>query len=167
MKTRLILTLLLILLAAVIAAAAIFFLLARPVPPADTGAGSPAPPSAGPSLTIVAETITDKATGQPLTGDVCLNGALLRSLGRSVLHPQHYTAKRYSATNLEYNEWLSGRENSFVSQFVVVSHFQVTVPMDGSAEIRVTAPGYKPWGIRPRGGGSDKVMRGPVQLVRE
>jgi hypothetical protein len=39
--------------------------------------------------------------------------------------------------------------------------------MDGSAEIRVAAPGYKPWGIRPRGGGSDKVMRGPVQLVRE
>jgi hypothetical protein len=41
------------------------------------------------------------------------------------------------------------------------------VPMDGSAEIRVAAPGYKPWGIRPRGGGTDKVMRGPVQLVRE
>jgi hypothetical protein len=39
--------------------------------------------------------------------------------------------------------------------------------MDGSAEIRVAAPGYKPWGIRPRGGGSDKVIRGPVQLVRE
>lgn len=48
-----------------------------------------------------------------------------------------------------------------------VTHFQVTIPMDGSAEMRVAAPGYKPWGIRPRGGGTDKVMRGPVQLVRE
>jgi hypothetical protein len=48
-----------------------------------------------------------------------------------------------------------------------VTHFQVTVPIDGSAEMRVAAPGYRPWGIRPRGGGTDKVMRGPVRLVRE
>jgi hypothetical protein len=87
-----------------------------------------AEPAAGPSLTIVAEAIIDKSTGQALSGDVYLNGALL---------------------------------------YEQVTHFQVTVPMDGSAEIRVAAPGYKPWGIRPRGGGSDKVMRGPVQLVRE
>jgi hypothetical protein len=164
MKTRLILTLLLILLAAVIAAAAIFFLMAQSGP-----APSPAPPRAGPSLTIVAESISDQATGEALAADVYFNGTLSKSLGKSALRPQHYTAKRYSATNLEYNEWLSGRENSFVSQFVVVPQpqFQVTVPMDGSAEIRVAAPGYKPWGIRPRGGGSDKVMKGPVQLVRE
>ncbi len=131
MPTRTLLTLLLILLAAIIAAAAIF-LLARSGPPADPGAGSPAPPSAepatGPSLTIVAESIVDQATGQALSADVYLNGALL---------------------------------------YQGVTHFQVTVPMDGSAEIRVAAPGYKPWGIRPRGGGSDKVIRGPVQLVRE
>jgi hypothetical protein len=74
---------------------------------------------------------------------------------------------------------LSAENHSLYSKFVafqircgvplcgVVTHFQVTVPMDGSAEIRVAAPGYKPWGIRPRGGGTDKVMRGPVQLVRE
>lgn len=35
------------------------------------------------------------------------------------------------------------------------------------AEIRVAAPGYQPWGIRPRGGGTDKVMSRPVRLVRE
>jgi hypothetical protein len=54
-----------------------------------------------------------------------LLSALLRSLGKSVLHPQHYTAKRHCATNLEYNEWLSGRENSFVSQFVAEYRFAV------------------------------------------
>jgi hypothetical protein len=132
MQTRLTLTLLLILLAAIIAAAAIFFLLARPVPPGTTGAASPAPPSAqpaaGPSLTIVAESILDQGTGQALQADVYLNGALL---------------------------------------YEQVTHFQVTIPLDGSAEIRVAAPGYKPWGIRPRGGGSDKVMRGPVRLQPE
>jgi hypothetical protein len=46
-----------------------------------------------------------------------------------------------------------------------VTHFQVTVPLDGSAEIRVAAPGYKPWGIRPRGGGSDKTLSGPIRLT--
>jgi hypothetical protein len=125
MKTRLILTLLLILLAAVIAAAAIFFLLARPVPPADTGAGSPAPPSAGPSLTIVAETITDKATGQPLTGDVCLNGTLLRALGKSVLRPQHYA-------ELGNKRILFAENHSLYSKFVVFQiRCSVSLPGNG------------------------------------
>jgi hypothetical protein len=106
MKTRLTLTLLLILLAAVIAAAAIFFLLTRSPAPGDaTGAGSPAPPSAGPSLTIVAESITDQATGEALTADVYFNGALSKSLGKSALRPQHYTAKRHCAANWETNEF--------------------------------------------------------------
>jgi hypothetical protein len=77
MKTSLILTLLLILLAAVIAAAAIFFLLARPGPPGDTGAGSSTPPgaepAAGPNVTIVAESLSDQATGAALSADVYLN----------------------------------------------------------------------------------------------
>jgi hypothetical protein len=167
MQTRLIVTLLLILLAAVIAAAAIFFLLARPIPPADTGAGSPAPPSAGPSLTLIAESITGAVTGQPVSADTYLNGTLLRSLEKSVLRPQQNTAKRHCATNWETNEFSLTESHSLYSKFVVVPHFQVTVPMDGSAEMRVAAPGYKPWGIRPRGGGTDKVMRGPVRLVRE
>ncbi len=48
-----------------------------------------------------------------------------------------------------------------------VTHFQVTVPLDGSTEIRVVAPGYHPWGLRPEGGGSDKVIQGPVRLNPE
>ena len=48
-----------------------------------------------------------------------------------------------------------------------VSQFQVTVPLDGSVEIRVTAPGYHPWGLRPRGGGTDKRLAGPIRLQRE
>jgi hypothetical protein len=86
-------------------------------------------------VTIVAESIIDQGTGQPLSADVYLNP--------------------------------TGGPCSGALLYEQVTQFQVTVPMDGSAEIRVAAPGYKPWGIRPRGGGSDKVMRGPVQLVRE
>jgi hypothetical protein len=48
-----------------------------------------------------------------------------------------------------------------------VTQFQVTVPLDGSAEVRVTAPGYAPWGVRPRGEGSDKRMSGTIRLSRE
>jgi hypothetical protein len=51
--------------------------------------------------------------------------------------------------------------------FEGVTHFQVTVPLDGSAEIHVTAPGYKPWGIRPRGEGTDKALSGPIRLTPE
>jgi hypothetical protein len=176
MKTRLTLTLLLILLAAVVAAAAIFFLLTRPQPPAPSAQPLPAraaqPGRAAPSLTLIAESITNTVTGQAVSANAYLNGTLLRSLGKSVLRPQHNTAKRHCATNWETNEFSLQKAircipNSLYSKFVVVTHFQVTVPMDGSAEMRVAAPGYKPWGIRPRGGGSDKVMRGPVQLVRE
>ena len=46
-----------------------------------------------------------------------------------------------------------------------VTHFQVTVPLDGSTEIRIAAPGYHPWAIVPRGGGADKVLSGPVRLT--
>jgi hypothetical protein len=105
MKTRLILTILLILLAAVIAAAAIFFLLARSGPPVDTGAGSPAPPSAGPRLTLIAESITDAVTSQLVSAGVYLNRMLLKPLGKSVLRPQHYAAKRHCAPNWETNEF--------------------------------------------------------------
>jgi hypothetical protein len=48
-----------------------------------------------------------------------------------------------------------------------VTHFQVTVPLDGSAEVRVTTPGYAPWAVRPRGEGSDKRMSGTIRLSRE
>jgi hypothetical protein len=51
--------------------------------------------------------------------------------------------------------------------FEGVTHFQVTIPLDGSAEIHVTAPGYKPWGIRPRGEGTDKTLSGPIRLTPE
>jgi hypothetical protein len=131
MPTRLTLTLLLILLAAVIAAAAIFFLLARSGPPGDTGAGSPSPappgaePAAGPRLTIVAESIVDKGTGQALSADVYLNGALLRSLGKSVLRPQHYTAKRHCAANWETNEFSLTESHSLYSKFVAEYRFAV------------------------------------------
>jgi hypothetical protein len=33
--------------------------------------------------------------------------------------------------------------------------------------MRVVAQGYKPWAVRPRGGGSNKALSGPVELVRE
>jgi hypothetical protein len=124
MKTRLILTLLLILLAAVIAAAAIFFLLAQPGPPGDTGAGRPAPPSAGPSLTIVAETITDAVTSQPVSLDVYLSGALLRSLGKSVLRPQYYI-------ELGNKRIFFAENHSLYSKFVA---FQIrcSVPLPGN-----------------------------------
>lgn len=36
-----------------------------------------------------------------------------------------------------------------------------------TAELRVVAPGYKDWALIPRGGGGDKIMRGPVRLVPE
>jgi hypothetical protein len=48
-----------------------------------------------------------------------------------------------------------------------VTTFQVTVPLDGSTEIRVTAPGYKPWGLIPMSADSSKIMSGPVRLVRQ
>ena len=48
-----------------------------------------------------------------------------------------------------------------------VTTFQVTVPLDGSTEIRVTAPGYAPWGLTPMSADSSKIMSGPVRLVRE
>jgi hypothetical protein len=48
-----------------------------------------------------------------------------------------------------------------------VTQFEVTVPMKGSPEIRVVAPGYQPWAVVPQGKGSDKVMSRPVQLVPE
>jgi hypothetical protein len=48
-----------------------------------------------------------------------------------------------------------------------VTQFQVTVPLDGSTEVRITAPGYKPWGVIPKGGGSNKVLQGPIRLNPE
>jgi hypothetical protein len=48
-----------------------------------------------------------------------------------------------------------------------VTHFQVTLPLDGSSSIRVTAPGYQSWGFYGRGGGADKLMQGTVQLLPE
>ena len=47
-----------------------------------------------------------------------------------------------------------------------VTHYKVTVPMDGGGEVRIVAPGYQPWAVRPRGGGTGKVLSGPVELVR-
>ncbi len=72
--------------------------------------------------------ILDTTTGQVLTADVYVNGALT---------------------------------------YQGVTQFQVTVPLDGSTEIRVVAPGYTPWSVRPEGSGSDKVLQGPVKLYPE
>jgi hypothetical protein len=129
MKTRLILTLLLILLAAVIAAAAIFFLLTQPQPPAPSAQPLPAraaqPGRAAPNLTLIAESITNTVTGQAVSADVYLNGMLLRSLGKSILRPQHNN-------ELGNKRILSAESHPLYSKFVV---FQIRcsdpVPGDG------------------------------------
>jgi len=82
-----------------------------------------APSPQPPPPPLIADTILDATTGEPIHADIYLNGSLT---------------------------------------YQGVTHFQVVVPLDGSAEIHVVAPGYKPWGLRPRGGGSDKVLQGPV-----
>ena len=86
------------------------------------------PNNAKPTLTLIADSITDASTGDPIQADVYLNHTLT---------------------------------------FQSVPHFQVVVPLDGSTEIRVVAPGYHAWGLRPEGGGSDKVLQGPVKLKPE
>ena len=86
-------------------------------------APSSQPPA--PTLTLIADTITDTSTGQPIQANVYVNDTLT---------------------------------------FQGVTHFQMVVPLDGSTEIRVVAPGYHAWGLRPKGGGSDKVLQGPVKL---
>jgi hypothetical protein len=95
--------------------------------PSPAEPGDPEPVE-GPTLTLIADSILDASTGQPISADVYINGALT---------------------------------------YQSVTQFQVTVPLDGSTEIRVVAPGYKPWGVRPRGGGSNKVLQGPIRLNPE
>jgi hypothetical protein len=85
---------------------------------------------------------------------------LLRSLRKSALRPQHYNElgnKRIPSERIGGNKRiLSAKSHSLYFKFVVVL-FQVTVPIDGSAEIRVAAPGYKPWGMPPHGSGADQI----------
>jgi hypothetical protein len=129
MPTRLTLTLLLILLAAVIAAAAIFSLLNRPQPPAPSAQPLPAraaqPGRAAPNLALIVESITNTVTGQAVSAGVYLNDTLLRSLGKSVLRPQHYI-------ELGNKRIFFAENHSLYSKFVAFQiRCSVSLPGDG------------------------------------
>ena len=70
----------------------------------------------GPTITIIAESITDANTSEPLKANVYINGALI---------------------------------------------------YQGGTQFQVTAPGYNPWGLRPRGKGLNQKLIGPIQLKPE